>query len=113
MNIEDKFSTRFIQENLLTTCILTALENEEIYNPWKLIRNSDSFTLVVNFSAKDRDKGKCMPLKELKSASQHTDKKHQDSPDVRLAEQQKQNKKKETQLKWQGIVLGGRHTGSV
>ena len=54
MNIEDIFSTRFIQENLLTTCILTALENEEIYNPWKLIRNSDSFTLVVNFSAKDR-----------------------------------------------------------
>ena len=96
MDIEDNSYTSFISEHLLK--ILTALENDETHHPWKLIRNSDSFTLVVNFRAKNRDKRQFTQLKErasgLKSASQHTDKKHKDSSDVRLAEQPKQKNKK-------------------
>ena len=78
--------------------ILTTLEKDVTHQPWKLIRNSGSFTLIINFPAKGDDKGKRKPSKErasgLNSARQHTDKKHQDSSGVRLAEQPKRKKKK-------------------
>ena len=98
MEFEEDSSTNFIPEHLLR--ILTAIEGDRTHLPWKLIRNSSSFTLIVNFRAKsnDIDKGKQPPLKKhtsgVKSASQHTDKKRQNSSDVRLAEKPKRKKKK-------------------
>ena len=98
MELEDDSSTNFIPEHLLR--ILTAIESYGTHLPWKLIRNSSSFTLIVNFRAKGKgkDKGKQPPLKKRTSgvnfASQHTDKKRQDSSDVRLAEKPKRKKKK-------------------
>ena len=96
MELEDDSSTNFIPEHLLR--ILTAIESDGTHLPWKLIRNSSSFTLIVNFRAKGNDKGKQSPLKKRASgvnfASQHTDKKRQDSSDVGLAEKPKRKKKK-------------------
>ena len=57
-----------------------------------------TFTLFVNFCAKGNDKDKQPPLKKRASgvffASRHTEKKREDSSDVRLAEKPKQKKKK-------------------
>ena len=96
MDFKDDSFTSFMPEHLPK--IITALEKDGIQQPWKLIRNSDSFTLIVNFPAKGGNKWKRKPLKERASgldiASQHTDKKHQDSSGVRLAEQPKRKKKK-------------------
>ena len=98
MELEDESSTNFIPEHLLR--ILTAIESDGTHLPWKPIRNSSSFTLIVNFRAKVKgnDKGKQPPLKKrasgLNFASQHTDKKRQDSSDVGLAEKPKRKKKK-------------------
>ena len=87
MELEDDSSTNFIPENLLR--ILTAIENDETHLQWRLIRNSNSFSLIVNFRAKGNGKGKNPPLKKRASgvnfSSQHTDKKRQYSSDVRLA----------------------------
>ena len=98
MELEDDSSTDFIPEHLLR--ILTAIENDGTHLPWELIHNSSSFTMIVNFRAKGNDKGKQPPLKKRASgvnfASQHTDKKRQDSSDVRLAEKRKRKKKKKT-----------------
>ena len=98
MELEEDSLTNFIPEHLLR--ILTAIESNGTNLPWKLIHNSSSFTLIVNFRAKsnDIDKGKQPLLKKrtsgMNSASQHTDTKHQDSSDVRLAEKPKRKKKK-------------------
>ena len=96
MELEDNSSTNFIPEHLLR--ILTAIESDGTHLQWKLIRNSSSFTLIVNFRAKGNDKGKQPPLKKRASgvnfACQHTDKKRQDSSDVGLAEKPKLKKKK-------------------
>ena len=96
MDFKDDSFTSFMPEHLLK--IITALEKDGILQPWKLIRNSDSFTLIVNFPAKGGNKGNRKPLKERasgrNSVGQHTDKKHQDSSGVRLAEQPKRKKKK-------------------
>ena len=89
MDFKDDSFTSFMREQLLK--ILTALEKDGIHQPWKLIRKSDSFTLIVNFPAKGGNKGKRKPIKEqasgLNFACQHKDKKTQDSSGVRLAEQ--------------------------
>ena len=96
MDFKDDSFTSFMPEHLLK--ILTTLEKDVTHQPWKLIRNSGSFTLIINFPAKGDDKGKRKPSKErasgLNSTRQHTDKKHQDSSGVRLAEQPKRKKKK-------------------
>ena len=98
MELEDDSSTNFIPDHLLR--ILTAIESDGAHLPWKLIRNSSSFTLIVNFLAKGKgnDKREQPPLKKRASsvnfASQRTDKKRQDSSDVGLAEKSKRKKKK-------------------
>ena len=96
MKLEDDSSTNFIPEHLLR--ILTAMESDGTHLPWKLIRNSSSFTLIFHFRTKGNDKGRQPPLKKRASgvnfASQHTHKKRQDSSDVRLAEKPKRKKKK-------------------
>ena len=92
MELEDDSSTNFMPEHLLR--ILTAIESNGTHLPWKLIRNSSSFTLIVNFSAKGKgnDKEKQPPLKKRVSgvnlASQRTDKKRQDSSDDGLAKEE-------------------------
>ena len=53
MELEEDSSTNFIPEHLLR--ILTAIESDGTHLPWKLIRNSSSFTLIVNFRAKRND----------------------------------------------------------
>ena len=77
MDTEDDSSTSFMPEHLLK--ILTVLVKVEKCHPWKLICNSDSFTLSVNFPANigdKHDKGKRKPFKKRTSglmfASQHT-----------------------------------------
>ena len=96
MDKEDDSSISFIPQLILK--ILHALESDKTRHPWKLICNSSSNTLVINFWTKGDDKGKRTPLKKrvsgVKFVSQHTDKKNQDSSDVRLAEQPKQKKNK-------------------
>lgn len=96
MDFKDNSFNSFMPEHLLK--ILIALEKDVTHQPWKLIRNSGSFTLIINFPAKGDDKGKQQPSKEpasgLKSARQHMDKKHQDSSSVMLAEQPKRKNKK-------------------
>ena len=95
MDFKDDYFTSFIPEHLLK--ILSPLEKDVTHQPWKLTRNSGSFTLIINFPTKDNDKGKRRPSKErasgLKSERKHTDKKHQDSSGVGLAEQPKLKKK--------------------
>ena len=55
MELEDDSSTNFIPEHLLK--ILTAIESDGTHLPWRLIHNSSSFSLIVNFRAKGNDKG--------------------------------------------------------
>ena len=85
MDFKDDSFTSFMPEHLLK--ILSALEKDVTNLPWKVIRNSGSFTLIIDFPAKGDDKGKRKPSKKrasgLKSARKITDKKHQDSSVVR------------------------------
>ena len=98
MDPEENSSASFILEHLLK--IRSVIENGVKRQRWKLVMNSDSYTLIVKFPAKD-DKAKGQgiqqsPLKKRASgvvASQHKNK-EQGSSDVRLVAQPKQKKKK-------------------
>ena len=98
---KENSSASFIPEHLLK--IHSVIENVEKRQRWKLVRNSDSYTLIVKFPAKD-DKGQGKqqsPLKKRASgvvSSQHKDK-EQASSDVRLiAQPKKKEKKKENSI---------------
>ena len=56
MDSKDNSFTSFMPEHLIK--ILTAFEKDGIHQPWKLIRNFDSFTLTVNFPTKGGNKEK-------------------------------------------------------
>ena len=96
MDSEENSSASFIPEHLLK--ILSVIENGERHQRWKLVRNSNSYTFIVKFPAKD-DKAKGQgiqqsPLKKRASgvvASQHKDK-EQGFSDVRLVAQPQQKK---------------------
>ena len=79
MDSEENSSASFIPEHLLQ--ILSVIENGQRRQRWKLVRNSDSYTLIVKFPAKDdkaKGQGNQQPsLKKRASgvvASQHMDK---------------------------------------
>ena len=90
MDSEENSSASFILEHLLK--ILSVIENGEKRQRWKLFMNSDSYTLIVKFLAKDnKAKGQGIQQSPLKTrasgvvASQHKDN-EQCSSDVRLPE---------------------------
>ena len=107
MDSEENSSASFIAELLLK--ILSVIENGERRQRWKLVRNSDTYTLIVKFSATD-DKAKGQgnqqsPLKKRASgvvASPYKDK-QQGSSDVRLVAEPKQ-KKTPSSVAWYRVL---------
>ena len=89
MDSEENSSASFIPVHLQKS--LNVIEGGETQHKWKLVRNTASFTLIINFPAKT-DKGQGQgnqpPLKKRASGvsvSQHKDK-ERTSSDVRIAE---------------------------
>ena len=111
MDFKDDSFTSFMPEHLLK--ILTALEKDVTHQPWKLIRNSGSFTLIINFPTNGDDKGKRKPSKERASGLKSDDSIRTRNITILPVSGLQNNRSERRRKPQQVIVLGGRLTEKI